>query len=136
MMGILSKTFVIPCVIICFVAAMVVISPMASAAEPGAIDPPNFSFSDLMGSWGSAMIDPATYTTWTNIGGFGGFLFHETFLSAFSSSNYGSLDRNTMLGTIPNIFFLLFIVVAMLSVAVAVIEIRKVETSRRVIKRS
>ncbi|MDR0335039.1 MAG: hypothetical protein LBH69_04050 [Methanomassiliicoccaceae archaeon] len=108
--------------------------PLASGAGPGnSINPPNFSFSDLVGSWGSAIVDPATYTTWLHIDGFSGFLMNETFLSAFSSSTYGSLDRDTMLGTIPNIFFILCLIVAALSVAVAVIEIRKLEMSRRVI---
>jgi hypothetical protein len=134
-MGIVSKA-VLPCVIICVIAALVIVTPAAAAAETGTMDPPNFSFSDLMGNWGSAMIDPATYTTWAKINGFPGFLMHDTFLSAFSSSDYGSLDRDTVLGTIPNIYFVLFIVVAMLSIGVAVIELRKLEMSRRVIKRS
>ena len=113
-----------------------VLVPFVSGAGDGsgAVNPPDFSFSDLVGSWGSALIDPATYITWLRIDGFTDFLMNETFLSAFSSSSYGSLDRDTMLGTIPNIFFVMCIVVAMLSVAVAVIEIRKLEMARRVIR--
>jgi len=135
-MGILARSVAIPCVILCVVALLIVAAPAAAAAEPAAMDPPNFSFSDLIGSWGSAMVDPATYTSWAKIHGFGSFLMNETFLSAFSSSNYGSLDRDTILGTIPNIFFVVCIIVAILSIAVAVIEIRKLEASRRVIRRS
>jgi len=121
-----------------FVMAIALLAavPAASAADPSTgMEPPDFSFSDLMGSWGSAMIDPATYTTWAKIDGFGSFLKNETFLSAFSSSSYGSLDRDTMLGTIPNIFFMVCILVGILCVAVAVVEIRKLEASRHVIRK-
>ena len=109
-------------------------APFVSGADPAGSAPPDFTFSDLVGSWGGALIDPATYTTWLRIGGFTEFLMNETFLSAFSSSSYGSLDRDTILGTIPNMFFVMCIIVAMLSVAVAVIEIRKIEAARRVIR--
>jgi hypothetical protein len=112
-----------------------VLAPVISAAGGTDTLGPSYTFSNLLGSWGSAMIDPATYTTWMHIDGFSGFLMNETFLSAFSSSTYGSLDRDTILGTIPNIFFVVCLLVVMLSVAVAVIEIRKLEMSRRVIRK-
>ena len=116
--------------------ALLAAAPPVSAAEPAGAEPPDFSFSDLMGSWGSAMIDPYTYTAWAHMGGFFEFLKNETFLSAFSSSSYGSLDRDTILGTVPNIFFVVCILVAILSVAVSVIEVKKLEASKRVIRRS
>jgi hypothetical protein len=105
------------------------------AADVKTASVPSLSFSDLLGKWGSALIDPATYTTWAHIGGFFGFLMNETFLSAFSSNSFGSLSRSSILGTIPNIFFVVCILSVILSVAVAVMELNKLDLLRRIIKK-
>ena len=81
------------------------------------------------------MIDPSTYTTVAHVDGFFSFLMDETFLSSLSSSSFGSLSRNSILGTIPNIFFVICIICVLLSVAVAVIELRKADMLRRIVKK-
>jgi hypothetical protein len=112
-------------------------SPTAGASVTlgsTAASAPGLSFSDLLAKWGSALIDPRTYTTWTHIDGFFGFLMNETFLSAFSSNAFGSLSRSSILGTIPNIFFVVCIISVFLSVAVAVMELSRLDLLNRIIK--
>jgi hypothetical protein len=72
--------------------------------------------------------------TVAHISGFFDFLMNETFLSAFSSDAFGSLSRSTILGTIPNIFFVICIISVILSITVAIIELSKLDMLGRVIK--
>jgi len=90
---------------------------------------------ELISKWGGAMMDPSTYTTLAHVDGFFSFLASETFLSSLSSNSFGSLSRDSILGTIPNIFFVVCIICVLLSVAVAVIEIRKLDLLRRVVRK-
>ncbi|MCL2143585.1 MAG: hypothetical protein FWH44_04940 [Methanomassiliicoccaceae archaeon] len=133
------RPYTLPCaaVLCVIVLSLVAVSSLSAhgASGDGAADPDDFSFSGLMAGWGSAMVDPDTYTTWMHIDGFSSFMMNETFFSAFSSSTYGSLDRDSILGTIPNIFFVVCIIVVILSVAVAVLEIKKLERSKRVVRK-
>jgi hypothetical protein len=109
-------------------------SDVLSDAGDGTASVPNLSFSDLLIKWGAALIDPATYTTWAHINGFFDFLMNETFLSALSSNAFGSLSRSSILGTIPNIFFAVCILSVSLSVAVAIMELNKLDMQGRAIK--
>ena len=95
----------------------------------------DLSVYDLISKWGGAMIDPSTYTTVAHVGGFFSFLVDETFLSSLSSNSFGSLSRNSMLGTIPNIFFVICIICVLLSVAVAVMELKKMDMLKRIVKK-
>ena len=133
----MKKAFTVLCAMFCFVALFVIGAPLASASPvyANAISLPEFSFSDLMREWLGALVDPATYTTWLHIDGFFHFLTTETFLSPLSSDSYGSLTRESMLGTIPNIFFIVCIITAILCVAVAIIEIRKLDDSKRITRK-
>ena len=69
------------------------------------------------------------------MGSFFDFLKNETFLSVFSSSYYSSLNRDSILGSIPNIFFLVCIISIILSISVAIIEVRKLERKKRVVRK-
>ncbi|MDR2865983.1 MAG: hypothetical protein LBV13_01045 [Methanomassiliicoccaceae archaeon] len=114
--------------------------PAASASDPltdlrYSAGTPGLSFSDLLGIWGNALADPATYATWGHIGGFAGFLMNETFLSALSSNSFSSLSRNSILGTIPNMFFVVCIACVLLSIAVAVMELKRTDMLSRVVKK-
>jgi hypothetical protein len=129
------------CAVLCCVLFVLILSAAsATAAGTGAVAfsgsmDAKMSFSHLLSEWMGALADPDTYTAWMHMGGFVDFLWNETFLSAFSSSTFSSLSRSTILGTIPNIFFVVCILCALLSVTIAVIEIRKWDTQRRVVKR-
>lgn len=95
----------------------------------------NLSVYELISKWGGAMIDPSTYTTIAHVDGFFSFLVNETFLSSLSSNSFGSLSRDSILGTIPNIFFVICIICVLLSVAVGVMEMRKLDMLRRIVKK-
>ncbi|MCL2608113.1 MAG: hypothetical protein FWD92_06145 [Methanomassiliicoccaceae archaeon] len=115
------------------VSSILMFSPNASASGSAASGGPTLS--DLLGKWVSALFDPATYMTWTHLGSFFDFLKNETFLSVFSSSYYSSLNRDSILGSIPNIFFLVCIISIILSISVAIIEVRKLERKKRVVRK-
>jgi len=118
------------CVTLAFISSLLTDTPVhVNTVTAG------YSFSDLLMGWGSALLDPATYTTLAHIDGLFTFLMNETFLSSLSSDAFGSLSRDSILGTIPNIFFVVCIVCVILSLAVAIIEIRKLEASKRVVKK-
>jgi len=134
--GNVRTSFIIPGIAVLFTALFVILSPNASASYlQASVGAPEFSFSDLLREWGRALTDPAVYTSWMHIDGFFTFLTNETFLSVFSGGSYGSLSRDTILGTIPNVFFVVCIIVAMLSIATAVMGIRKAENSVRTINK-
>jgi len=95
----------------------------------------DLSVYDLISGWGGAMVDPSTYTTLTHVDGFFAFVMDETFLSSLSSNSFSSLSRNSILGTIPNIFFVICIICVLLSVAVAVIELKKLDMLKRIVKK-
>ena len=138
--GTVRRAYVILCAVFCFAALFILSVPPASASVDATVFSNStgfkeYSFSDLLAAWGSALIDPEMYTAWMHIDGFSSFLMNETFLSAFSSNTYGSLNRDTILGTIPNIFFVVCIFVVILSIAITVIELRKLEESKRVIRK-
>lgn len=134
--GNIGRAYAVLCVTFCFIISAVLIIPAAAAADASAAEHVRaFSFSDLLAGWGSVIFDPATYTTWTQMGGFLDFLRNETFLSSFTSSEYNSLSSGSVLGTIPNIFFVACLLCAVLSVAVALAEIRKFDRSKRIIRK-
>ena len=95
----------------------------------------DLSVYDLISKWGGAMIDMSTYTTVTQVDGFFSFIMDETFLSSLSSNSFGSLSRNSILGTIPNVFFVICIVCVLLSVAVAVIELKRMDMLKRIVRK-
>jgi hypothetical protein len=103
------------------------------SGSAAAADPRDMSLGDLFKDWGSAIIDPATYTTFGYLGGFFSFLKTETFLSVFSGSS-GTLSNDTFLGSVPNLFFIVCVLCCLLSVAIAVVEIKKAERQKRVVK--
>ena len=120
---------------LCFVALLVFVSPEASASYVQAsVGVPEFSFSDLLKEWGRALTDPAVYTSWMHIDGLFGFLSSETLASVFNEGD-GGASRISVLGTIPNIFFMLCIITVILCIVTAMIGIRKAERSKRVIRR-
>ena len=130
------RAYALLCTALFGVFAVLITAPAASASETFASAvAPDLSFADLLGLWFSAMTDPATYTTTGHMSGFFDFLRNDTFLSAFSSDTFGSLSRNDVLGNIQNIFFAVCIVCILLSIAVAVLEIKKVDTLNRVVKK-
>ena len=121
-----KKAFAVSGATLCFTVLFTMVSLEVSAsAYSNSTDFPEFTFSDLLREWMNAVVDPATYTAWMQIDGFYHFLSTETFLSVFSSNAYGSLDRDTMLGTIPNVFLVVCIITAVLCVTVAVVGIRR-----------
>ena len=103
---------------------------VASASTAG-----DLSVYDLISIWGGAMVDPSTYTTLTHVDGFFTFVMNETFLSSLSSNSFSSLSRNSILGSIPNIFFVVCIICVLLSVAVAVVELKKLDLLKRIVKK-
>ena len=134
--GNLKALFAASGVSLCLIALLIITSPEASASYVQAsVGVPEFSFSDLLREWGKALIDPAVYTSWAQIDGFFTFLANETFLSVFGGNTYSSLSRDTILGTIPNIFFVVCIITAALSVAVAIIGIKRAESSSKTIRK-
>jgi len=129
----MRKLYISLCAGFFSLVSFLMLSPFASASEHAGSGGP--SLSDLLGKWAGALFDPAVYTTWTHLGGFFDFLRNETFLSVFSSSEYSSLNRDSILGSIPNIFFVVCILSIILSVSVAVIEVRKLERKKRVVSK-
>jgi len=124
-------------VALCFVALFIISSPNAAASYlQASAGTPEFSFSDLLGQWGRALTDPVIYTSWMHIDGFLTFLANETFLSVFSDGSYGSLSRDTVLGTIPNVFFVICIIVALLSIVTAIVGLSRAKRSVRTIKKT
>ena len=121
--------------VLCVALGSVLFLPLISGTAAAAGSSSGISFSELLAGWGSALLDPATYKTWAYLGGFFDFLMHETFLSAFSSDSFGTLSRTTILGTIPNVFFIVCILCSLLSIAVAVIEVKKAERMKHVVKK-
>ena len=131
------RAYVLPCAVLLTVGAVVVfVSPQVSASSPSiysnSID---ITFADLLGRWGSAMLDPSTYIGPLQVKGFFHFLMNETFLSSFSSGAYGSLSRSSVLGTIPNIFFAVCLISIMLSSAVGIFELREYERSKKIVRK-
>jgi len=119
-----------------FIVAAVIMSPDVSASYAlSSTGSQGFSLSDLLSDWGRALLDPAVYTTWMNIDGFFGFLGNETFLGVLSGDTYGSSGRDTFLGTIPNMFLTVCILTADLCIVIAVIGVKKAESSRRIIRK-
>jgi len=115
---------------------LIAASPGASASYlQASAGVPEFSFSDLLREWGRALTDPVVYTSWMHIDGFFTFLANETFLSVFSDGSYGSLSRDTVLGTIPNVFFVVCIITALLCIVTAIVGIKKAESSGRTIEK-
>jgi len=109
---------------------------MLASEGPGASGPTGeLSVADLLSMWWGALTDASTYATVAHIDGFFSFLMSETFLSSLSSNSFGSLSRNSILGTIPNIFFVVCLVCVILSIAVAVIELRKLDILKRVLRK-
>ena len=134
--GNVKALFAASVVVLSFAALLVITSPGASASYlQASVGAPAFSFSDLLREWGRALTDPAVYTSWMHIDGFFTFLANETFLSAFSSSAYGSLGRDTVLGTIPNVFFVVCIFTVMLCIATAIIGLRKAKSPEQTVNK-
>ena len=132
----MKTMFAVSGVSLCFVVLLVIMSTGASASYVQAsVGVPEFSFSDLLREWGRALTDPALYTSWMHIDGFFTFLTTETFLSVFGDNTYSSLSRDTILGTIPNVFFVVCIITALLSIALAIVGIRKAENYSRTIRK-
>jgi hypothetical protein len=137
--GNVRRAYALLSVVFCFVL-LVLISQAASAAvfDISSVNNsagPRLSFSDLLAKWGSALVDPATYTTLAHVDGFFSFLMNETFLSAFSSNAFGSLSRSTILGTIPNVFFVVCILCIILSLAVTAVDLGKLDRLKRIIRK-
>ena len=130
------RAYAFLCTVLFCAFAVLITVPAVSASETFAsASSPDLSFADLLGLWFSALTDPATYTTTGHMGGFFDFLKNDTFLSAFSSDTFGSLSRNNVLGNIPNIFFAVCIISILLSIAVAVLEIKKADMLSRVVRK-
>ena len=120
------------CTLACCALYAVMLSADASADTSGGS---GMSFSELLSVWANALLDPATYTTVGHIDGFLTFLMNETFLSYLSSDSIGSLTGSTIMESIPNIFFIVSVLCVIISLAVAVIDIKRAEKSRKVLKK-
>ena len=118
--------------VLCFVFISAV--PLA-AGETETHNAGRLSVSDILSEWGSALVDPSTYSALAQVDGFISFLMNETFLSSLSSNTFGSLSRSSILGTIPNIFFVVCILCTILSVAVAIMDLKKLDVLKRIVKK-
>ena len=136
-MGNVRRAHALSAAVLCCLSFVLVMSITAAASGAAAYGKGagSLSVADLLSIWGSALTDPSTYTTMAHVGGFLSFLANETFLSSLSSNTFGSLSRNTILGTIPNVFFVVCILCVLLSVAVTVMELKKLDMLRRVVKK-
>ena len=138
----MKRVYVLSCAVLSCALFAAALSPTASASDDirsvlkdifdgiGTGTP----FLDVLSVWAGAITDPNTYMI-TSFDGFYAFLMNETFLSYLSSESVGSLTGSTMLGSIPNIFFILCILCIIVSVAVAIIDVKRAEKSRKAVKK-